>query len=154
MIHNVVVVGLGLMGGSMAKAVRAYTDCKVYGWNRTRAVAEEAIAEGTLDGFADDAALAQADLLVISLYPQSTIDWLQAHMEKLKPGCLIVDFVGVKQCMVDAITPLAQAHGVAHEHLVVVGNDHLEGLALLLALRADDGGRALQKHRQAERLAR
>ena len=112
MIHNVVVVGLGLMGGSMAKAVRAYTDCKVYGWNRTRAVAEEAIAEGTLDGFADDAALAQADLLVISLYPQSTIDWLQAHMEKLKPGCLIVDFVGVKQCMVDAITPLAQAHGV------------------------------------------
>ena len=39
MIHNVVVVGLGLMGGSMAKAVRAYTDCKVYGWNRTRAVA-------------------------------------------------------------------------------------------------------------------
>ena len=52
MIRNVVIVGLGLMGGSMAKAVRAYTDCKIYGWNRTRAVAEEAIREGTLDGFA------------------------------------------------------------------------------------------------------
>ena len=107
MIRNVVIVGLGLMGGSMAKAVRAYTDCKIYGWNRTRAVAEEAIREGTLDGFAEDDVLAQTDLLVISLYPQSTIDWLTEHMGKLKPGCLIGDFVGVKQCMVDAITPLA-----------------------------------------------
>ena len=61
MIRNVVIVGLGLMGGSMAKAVRAYTDCKVYGWNRTRAVAEEAIREGTLDGFAEDDVLAQTD---------------------------------------------------------------------------------------------
>lgn len=109
---NVVVVGLGLMGGSFAKAVRAYTDCKVYGWNRTLAVAEAAVQEGTLDGIADDTILGQADLLVISLYPQSTIDWLTAHMEKLKPGCLVVDFVGVKQCMVDALTPLAQKYGV------------------------------------------
>ena len=112
MIRNVVIVGLGLMGGSMAKAVRAYTDCKIYGWNRTRTVAEEAIREGTLDGFAEDDVLAQTDLLVISLYPQSTIDWLAEHMGKLKPGCLIVDFVGVKQCMVDAITPLAKQYGV------------------------------------------
>ena len=85
MIRNVVIVGLGLMGGSMAKAVRAYTDCKIYGWNRTRAVAEEAIREGTLDGFAEDDVLAQTDLLVISLYPQSTIDWLAEHMSKLNP---------------------------------------------------------------------
>ena len=112
MIRNVVIVGLGLMGGSMAKAVRASTDCKIDGWNRTRAVAEEAIREGTLDGFAEDDVLAQTDLLVISLYPQSTIDWLAEHMSKLKPGCLIVDFVGVKQCMVDTITPLAKQYGV------------------------------------------
>lgn len=112
MIHNVVIVGLGLMGGSVAKAVRAYTDCKVYGWNRTRAVAEQAIAEGTLDGFAEDDVLAQADLLIISLYPKSTIDWLSTHMSKLKRGCLVVDFVGVKQCMVETITPLAEQCGV------------------------------------------
>ncbi|MBS5145485.1 MAG: prephenate dehydrogenase [Butyricicoccus pullicaecorum] len=112
MIRNVVVVGLGLMGGSFAKAVRAYTDCKVYGWNRTQAVAQAAVQEGVLDGIADDAILGQADLIVISLYPQAAIDWLKAHIEKLKHGCLVVDFVGVKQCIVDALTPLAQKHGV------------------------------------------
>lgn len=112
MIRNVVVVGLGLMGGSFAKAVRAYTDCKVYGWNRTQAVAQAAVQEGVLDGIADDAILGQADLIVISLYPQAAIDWLKAHIEKLKHGCLVVDFVGVKQCIVDALTPLAQKHGI------------------------------------------
>ena len=112
MIRNVVVVGLGLMGGSFAKAVRAYTDCKVYGWNRTQAVAQAAVQEGVLDGIADDAILGQADLVVISLYPQAAIDWLKVHIEKLKHGCLVVDFVGVKQCIVDALTPLAQKHGV------------------------------------------
>lgn len=112
MIRNVVVVGLGLMGGSFAKAVRAYTDCKLYGWNRTKVVTEAAVQEGTLDGVADDTILGQADLLVISLYPQSTIDWLTEHLEKLKKGCIVVDFVGVKQCMVDVLTPLAQKHGV------------------------------------------
>lgn len=112
MIQNVVVAGLGLMGGSMAKAVRAYTDCKVYGWNRTASVVEEAIRAGTLDGAADDAVLGQADLILVGLYPQATIDWIKAHIAACKPGCLIIDMVGVKQCMVDALAPLAQAHGV------------------------------------------
>lgn len=112
MITNVTIVGLGLMGGSMAKAVRAYTKCKVYGWNRTRSVVDSAVQQGTLDGFADDEILQQTDLLVISLYPQATIDWLTTHMNRLKPGCLIVDFVGVKQCMVQAITPLAKQYGL------------------------------------------
>ncbi len=112
MIENVGVVGLGLMGGSFAKAVRRDTSCKLYGWNRTKAVAQAAVQDGTLDGIADDTILAQLDLLVISLYPQSTIDWLTENMGKLKKGCIVVDFVGVKQCMVDALTPLAQAHGV------------------------------------------
>lgn len=112
MIENVVIVGLGLMGGSMAKAVRARTDCKVYGWNRTQSVAEKAVAEGTLDGLADDAALAAADLVVVGLYPQSTIDWMAAYLPKLKPGCLVVDMVGVKQAVVEKATPLALAHGV------------------------------------------
>ena len=95
MIETVVIVGLGLMGGSMAKAIHARTDCKVYGWNRTRSVAEKAVAEGTLDGVADDEALAAADLVIVGLYPQSTIDWMTEYLPRLHPGCLVVDMVGV-----------------------------------------------------------
>ncbi len=112
MIQNVVIVGLGLMGGSMAKAIHARTNCKVYGWNRTWSVAEKAVCEGTLDGVADDAALANADLVIVGLYPQSSIDWMRAHFAKLRPGCLVTDMVGVKQSIVEAATPLALEHGL------------------------------------------
>ena len=74
------------MGGSMAMAIRKYTDCEVYGWNRTRSVAEKAVADGTLHGIADEAAIADADLMIISLYPQSTVDFLLEHMPRMKKG--------------------------------------------------------------------
>ena len=109
---NVVIVGLGLMGGSMAKAIRKYTDFAVYGWNRTRSVAEKAVEEGTLDGIADENAIASADYLIISLYPQSTVDFLLEHIPHMKKGAIIVDLVGVKQFMQDSLEQTACDAGV------------------------------------------
>lgn len=109
---KIAVVGLGLMGGSMAMAIRKYTDAAVYGWNRTRSVAEKAIADGVLDGEADEAMLAEADLLIISLYPQSTVDFLLQHMPRLKKGCIIVDLVGVKRFLAEQLTQPALDAGV------------------------------------------
>lgn len=109
---KVVVAGLGLMGGSMAMAIRKYTDCEVYGWNRTRSVAEKAAADGTLHGIADEAAIADADLMIISLYPQSTVDFLLEHMPRMKKGCIIVDLVGVKRFLQENLEQAAVDAGV------------------------------------------
>ena len=109
---KVVIVGLGLMGGSMAMAIRKYTDCEVYGWNRTRSVAEKAAADGTLHGIADEAAIADADLMIISLYPQSTVDFLLEHMPRMKKGCIIVDLVGVKRFLQENLEQAAVDAGV------------------------------------------
>ena len=109
---KVVVAGLGLMGGSMAMAIRKYTDCEVYGWNRTRSVAEKAAADGTLHGIADEAAIADADLMIISLYPQSTVDFLLEHMPRMKKGCIIVDLVGVKRFLQENLEHAAVDAGV------------------------------------------
>ena len=49
-IKTVGIVGLGLIGGSYAKAYHTYADCRVLGCNRTHAVTEKALAEGVLDG--------------------------------------------------------------------------------------------------------
>lgn len=106
------VIGLGLMGGSMAMALRAYTDYNVYGWNRTRAVTETAIADGILDGEADASILGTADLVIVSLYPQSTVDFLLENMPKMKKGCIVVDLVGVKQFLADQLTQPAIDAGV------------------------------------------
>lgn len=108
----VVVAGLGLLGGSMAKALKHYTDYTVYGWNRTWSVAEAALAEGAIDGIADDDVLARCDLLIPVLYPQATVAFLERVIPLMKWGAQVVDLVGVKERVVEAVAPLARQHGV------------------------------------------
>ena len=102
MFDTVLIAGLGLMGGSMAKTIKARTLSRVLGWNRTRATAEQARA-GTIDAVATEALYKEADLVIIGLYPQATVDWLLENMPKMKKGCVVVDMVGVKQFMVERL---------------------------------------------------
>ncbi len=109
---TVTVVGLGLMGGSIAMAIRERTDCAVYGWNRTAAVAQKAFEDGVLDGVADDNTLAETDLLIIGLYPEATVDYLLEKLPKLKDGCLVVDLVGVKKYLIDRLEEPCREAGI------------------------------------------
>lgn len=96
MFDTVLIAGLGLMGGSMAKTIKARTLSRVLGWNRTRATAEQALADGSIDAIATEALYKEADLVIIGLYPQATVDWLIENMPKMKKGCVIVDMVGAR----------------------------------------------------------
>jgi len=108
----IVVAGLGLEGGSMAKALKQHTDHLVYGWNRTFSVAEQALADGAIDGIADEEILAKCDLLIAVLYPEATIEYLERVIPLMKKGAQVVDLVGVKSAVVNAVVPVALAHGV------------------------------------------
>lgn len=108
----IVVAGLGLEGGSMAKALKQNTDHLVYGWNRTVSVAEQALADGTIDGIADEEILAKCDLLIAVLYPEATIGYLERVIPLMKRGAQVVDLVGIKSAVVNAVVPVALAHGV------------------------------------------
>ncbi len=119
-----VVAGLGLLGGSMAKALKRYTDCTVYGWNRTRSVADAALAEGAIDGIADDEIFARCDLLIPVLYPEATIQFLARTIPLMKRGAQIVDLVGVKSRLVEEAAPAALRHGVRY-----TGGHPMAGLA-------------------------
>ena len=112
MFDTVLIAGLGLMGGSMAKTIKARTLSRVLGWNRTRATAEQALADGAIDAIATDALFREVDLVIIGLYPQATVDWLLENMPKMKKGCVIVDMVGVKQFMVEHLEQAALDAGV------------------------------------------
>ena len=114
MFKTVLIAGLGLMGGSMAQAIKARTDCRVLGWNRTRETAEKAKADGAIDAVATEALLPEADLVIIGLYPQATVDWLLEAMPRLKKGCVVVDMVGVKQFLLDRLEQAALDAGVRY----------------------------------------
>ena len=121
---TVIVAGLGLIGGSMAKAIKKNTDCRVLGWNRTRAVAEKAVEDGAIDGIAEDADFANCDLLIVGMYPAATEAYLREKIPLMKRGALAVDLVGVKTRIVDSIGPLAKEYGVRF-----TGGHPMQGLA-------------------------
>ena len=110
----IVVAGLGVEGGSMAKALKKYTDHRVWGWNRTRSVAEKALANGAIDGIAGDDLLSQCDLLIPVLYPQATIQYLRRTIPLMKRGAQVVDLVGVKTAVVEEVAPLALEYGLRY----------------------------------------
>lgn len=67
------VIGLGLIGGSMAKAFKDNTDSEVYGLDINASVMLKAKLVGAIDGELTDDILAQCDRVIIALYPESTV---------------------------------------------------------------------------------
>ena len=121
---TVIVAGLGLIGGSMAKAIKKHTDCRVLGWNRTRAVSEEALAEGAIDGIATGEDFKTCDMLLVGMYPAASESFLREKLPQMKKGALAVDLVGVKARIVEELGPLARDCGVRF-----TGGHPMQGLA-------------------------
>lgn len=102
---DIAVVGLGLIGGSFVKAFTA-AGHRVHVWNRTRATAERAVAEGIAqDVLADD--FSGADVVVIALPPNRIVDWIDAHAASFKSGAVVVDAAGVKADICAALSKYA-----------------------------------------------
>ena len=103
---NYGIVGLGIMGGSIAKAIRQnilnHHDAtgKVFVCNRSTACLDMAIADGVADGsWTSDRVqemLPLCDMVFICLYPHATVDFINANEEFFKSGSIITDISGVK----------------------------------------------------------
>lgn len=109
---TVLIVGLGLIGGSMAKAIRANTDYRILGHDISEKVLSDARFLGDIDDIADEAGLAQADIVLVALYPVPTVEYILKNIGSFKKGCVIVDLCGVKQYVCDRVAAEARAHGV------------------------------------------
>ena len=75
------VVGLGLIGASFAKAYKENSGSTVLGWNRTESVTQMAQMQGIIDGELTDENLGKCDLVILSLYPEATIKWMEEHKD-------------------------------------------------------------------------
>jgi len=96
MFKTIGIVGLGLIGGSMAKAVRKYTDCAILAYNRGGATLSRALDEGVIDGVLTDEKLAECELVIIALYPEATVEYVTRHRDQFRKGGVVMDCGGVK----------------------------------------------------------
>ena len=105
---RILIVGLGLIGGSYAKALvkKGYHVSAITRSASTidYALEQGIIAEGTTE--IDPRLIGAADIVVFALYPEILVDWLRENQKYLKPGALLTDVTGVKCCVVYEIQEL------------------------------------------------
>lgn len=104
------IVGLGLIGGSLCRALKQYSSHIVLGSTRNPATVEFATSIGAIDGPLTD--FSQLDLCIPALPPEATVEFLQKHVGDFKPGCIVLDICGVKQMIVDCADRLYRDAGL------------------------------------------
>lgn len=113
---NIGIVGLGLIGGSVARAYRAYSDknssdFKIFGHDINKSILDFAIMSGVLDSALDDSNIHECDLIFIGLYPDESIEYLRANSDKLSQNALVIDLCGTKSEICKVGFELAQLYG-------------------------------------------
>ena len=111
---NVGIVGLGLIGGSMAKSIKLRTSHTVWGIDLDRETMMLARMCGAIDAPLTEENLPLCDLILVAIRPGAAIAWVEAHADNIAKTAVLVDLCGVKRTVVAAIAPIAEARGFAY----------------------------------------
>lgn len=100
---NIAVIGLGLIGGSLAMALKGFEGAAVTGVVRSQSTLEQAVERQVCDRVTLDPmeALPEADVVWLCMQPQPILDFLEAHKDHFKPGALVTDVCGVKTAVME-----------------------------------------------------
>ena len=100
--QKILIVGLGLLGGSYAKVLRRF-GFHISAITLEQSSIDYAIREGLIDeGFTepDPRMIGEADLVIFALYPHVFVEWIEKHQHLFKSGALLTDVTGVKRSIV------------------------------------------------------
>lgn len=119
---NIAVIGLGIIGGSFCKAIKKHTDHYVIGINRTPETAQKALKAGAIDEIGTPQGLSKADFIILAMYPQADIDFVEKYGDFIKKGAVVTDASGIKRAICPRMTELAEKFG-----FVFVGSHPMAG---------------------------
>ena len=105
---NIGVVGLGLIGGSIAKSAKKNTSFKVYGYDIDPNTVKNAIAENSIDGELTEKRISTCDYIFIPLYPEAVIEFVEKNASNFKEGAVVIDCAGVKRSVCDRCFEIAE----------------------------------------------
>jgi prephenate dehydrogenase len=105
------VIGLGLIGGSVAKAIKHSTPHTVLGRDIAEPVLRKAILLNAIDDALTDEKLSTCDIIIIATYPSICIDFVKTYSPKFKPDVIVMDCCGTKSAVCRELFPLAEKTG-------------------------------------------
>lgn len=119
---TILIVGLGLIGGSIAKALRTFTPHRVLAMDRDPEALDLAMACGAIEGpgYVED--LPQVDVLWLCLYPQAAVEFARKYGAALREDCIVSDACGIKNAVCPQLVELSRELG-----FVFVGGHPMAG---------------------------
>lgn len=105
------IVGLGLIGGSLAKTYKKNSDNVILGYDKAPSVVEFARIYGAVDVAMDKNNIGECDALLIAINPKDTVEFLNEHASLISPKTLVIDCCGTKRIVCNEGFRLAKEHG-------------------------------------------
>ncbi len=108
---KILIVGLGLLGGSYARALHRF-GFHISAITKEQSSIDYAISEGIIDEGSvelDQKMIGEADLVIFALYPHVFVEWIKQNQGLLKSGALITDVTGVKRAVVYEIQDMLRS---------------------------------------------
>ncbi len=117
------VIGLGLIGGSMAKAIRLNTDHYVLGMDIDKSIVTKAKIIEAINEELTVENIGLCDIIILALYPDATVETVKKYAHLIKKGAYLIDCGGVKEKVCNNIPQIAKEHG-----FVFVGGHPMAGI--------------------------
>ena len=107
------IVGLGLIGGSLAKSIKKNTSYSCFGYDIDRAAVAGALAQEAIDSELSLEDMGSCDVIIVCLHPQQTIDFILDNVSQFGAETIVIDTCGVKRAIIDKVDPLCHENGVS-----------------------------------------
>lgn len=120
------ILGLGLIGGSMA---RCYSKAghDVYACDTDETILSFAELSGCLQGRLDVSTVPQCDLILLAIYPDGSACWLERNASLVRKDALVMDLCGIKEEICSRCFPLAQQYGFTFIGAHPMAGSHYSG---------------------------
>lgn len=117
------IIGLGLIGGSMAKAIRLNTDHYVLGMDIDPTIVTKAKIIEAINEELTEENIGKCDMIISALYPDATIETVKKYAHLIKKGAYLIDCGGVKEKVCDSIIKIAKKNS-----FIFVGGHPMAGI--------------------------
>lgn len=109
---NIAIIGLGLIGGSMAKTLKKQMpQHTVLGMDTDPQVMFKAKLLEAIDGELTPERLSICDLVLVATWPKAAVQYVQEHAHLIRTGATVIDLCGVKRAVCEPLFALAQEKG-------------------------------------------
>ncbi|MGI5888034.1 MAG: prephenate dehydrogenase, partial [Oscillospiraceae bacterium] len=111
---NVGIVGLGLIGGSMARSIKQKAEDRVLGFDIDQETLDMAIMCRAVDAVLDDDSIPSCSLILLAVRPGAAVDWVREKAGLISTDAVVIDLCGIKRKVVSEITPVAEKYGFSY----------------------------------------